>query len=489
MSFSEILNFLTSSQFGIWGWPTIIIILGTGIYLTFKLKFLQVRKFPHTINSTLISSAKSVKVKNNKKSVSAFEAFSTAISGSIGTGNIIGVTNAILTGGPGAIFWMWISAFFGMVTNYTETVLSVYYRKKNSKGEYVGGPAYYITNGLKLKWLAYIACVFCLIASVGMSAVQTNKISSTIVGSIGNDEVWLKLLIGTIVAVLIALIILGGVKRIGKVSSFLVPFMTIAFFILAIIIICSNYQSLPFAIKSIFKYAFNFKSAGGGILGYATSQIIQKGMSRGIFSNEAGLGSSSIAHASTNETEPVKQGLWGILAVFIDTFVVCTLTSLIILSSFDLTTLSSTSIDTAVAISAFSNTFGSFGKVAFSIILPVFAFTTILAWAFYGEKSIEFIFEKFGSKAQQIATIIFKTLFVVLIVLWAIVESDIVWNLSDVSNVLMCLPNLIALIFLSNVVVKITKNYFARKKGENLEPMISAYKENLQNETQEDNIE
>ena len=475
MSINKILNYVSTSQFGIWGWPTIILLLGTGIFLTIRLKFFQVSKFPHTLNNTLISTFKSVKVKKDKKSVSPFEAFSTAISGSIGTGNIIGVTNAIITGGPGAIFWMWISAFFGMITNYTETVLSVYYRKKNAKGEYVGGPAYYITHGLKLKWLAYVTCVFCLVASVGMSAVQTNKISNTITDSIGNNALWIKLIIGVIVALLIALIILGGVKRIGKVSSFLVPFMTIAFFTLAIIIICSNYQNVPFAFKSIFKYAFNFKSAGGGIFGYATTQVIQKGMARGIFSNEAGLGSSSIAHASTNETEPVKQGLWGILAVFIDTFIVCTLTSLIILTSIDLSTLNANSSDTTTALLAFYQTFNGFGKVAFSTILPVFAFTTILAWSFYGEKSIEFIFSKFGTKTQRIAQIIFKILYVTLIILWAMVASDIVWNLSDISNVLMCVPNLIALVGLSGIVVKITKNYFARKKGQEIAPMLSAY--------------
>ena len=477
MGFKKILEFLTTSQFGIWGWPTIILLLGTGIFLTIRLKFMQVNKFPHTLNSTLITSFKNTG-KKDKGGVSPFQAFATAISGSIGTGNIIGVTNAILTGGPGAVFWMWVSAFFGMITNYAEIVLSVYYRKKNQNGDYSGGPAYYIKNGLKLKWLAYLACVFCLIASFGMTAVQTNKISSTITGAFNYNQLWLKIVIGVVIAILLALIILGGIKRIGKVTSLLVPFMTIAFFILAIIILIINYANLPNAIKSIFVYAFNFKSATGGILGYSMATIIQKGMSRGIFSNEAGLGSSAIAHASSLETEPVKQGLWGILAVFIDTFIVCTLTSLVILSSFDITTLSSSSIDTEIALKAFTNSYGSFGAIAFSIILPIFAFTTIIAWSFYGEKCTEFIFSNAKEKTKKTAIIIFKILYVLLIVLWATIASDIVWNLSDISNVLMSIPNLIALIGLSGIIVKITKNYFARKKGEQVPPMVSAYEDN-----------
>jgi len=474
----EVLDFLTTSQFGIWGWPTIILILGSGIFLTIRLKFLQVRKFPHMLNSTLVSSFKNSSKTSNKKGVSAFEAFSTAISGSIGTGNIIGVTNAILTGGPGAIFWMWISAFFGMITNYAEIVLSVYFREKNKNGNYVGGPAYYIKKGLKLNWLASITCIFCLIASLGMSAVQANKISSTLSDAFNLDSTWFKVLVGLVIAILIALIILGGIKRIGKVSSFLVPFMTIGYFLLAIIIICCNIENLPLALKSIFKYAFNFKSAAGGILGYNLSKIIQKGMSRGIFSNEAGLGSSAIAHASTTEVEPVKQGLWGILAVFIDTFIVCTLTSLIILTSFDFTILSSNSVDTTIAITVFSNSLGSFGKFAFSIILPTFAFTTVLAWAYYGEKSTEFLFSKFGEKTKKISTIIFKIIYVVLIVLWSGLTSEFVWNISDISNVLMCLPNLIALLALSGLVVRITKNFFDRKKDPSIPPLISVEQDN-----------
>ena len=401
----KIVNFLSSSQFGVWGWPTIILILGTGIFITIRLKFMQVTKFKHTMSTTIVPTLKGIgkkKEKDTVNSISQFEAFCSAISGTIGTGNIIGVTSAILTGGPGAVFWMWVSAFFGMLTNYAENVLGLFYRKKDKNGDFSGGPAYYLSEGAKIKWLGFLAAIFCVIAAVGMSAVQTNKITDAISNATGNSDTWLKLLIGCAVAILIALIILGGIKRIGKVASILVPFMTIIFFIMAIIIVFANLNALPKAIGSIFKYAFNFKSAGGGILGYNIATVIRKGMARGVFSNEAGLGSSVIAHSASETREPVKQGLWGIFEVFLDTFIVCTLTAIIILTSFDFSELSIlTNSDTQVAMGAFSRTFGTTGKIFFSIMLPVFAFTTILAWSYYGEKSTEFIFSKTGAKGKN----------------------------------------------------------------------------------------
>ncbi len=475
----KIVDFLSSSQFGVWGWPMIILILGTGIFITIRLKFLQVRKFGHMMNTTIVPTVKSIgkkKEKDTVNSISQFEAFSAAISGTIGTGNIIGVTSAILTGGPGAVFWMWVSAFFGMLTNYAENVLGLFYRKKDKNGDFSGGPAYYLSEGAKIKWLAFLAAIFCVIAAIGMSAVQTNKITDAISSATGNSDTWVKLLIGGGVALLIALIILGGIKRIGKVASVLVPFMTLLFFGMAIIIVFVNATALPAAFASIFKYAFNFKSAGGGILGYSIATIIQKGMARGVFSNEAGLGSSVIAHSASETREPVKQGLWGVFEVFLDTFIVCTLTALIVLTSFDLTELGGLiGKDTAVAMGSFSRTFGTTGKVLFSIMLPVFAFTTILAWSYYGEKSIEFIFNKFGKTGKKIAVIVFKIIYIGLIVFSAILTSEVVWGIADISNALMAIPNLVGLIFLSGMVVKITKNYFARKRGEKVEPMLSAY--------------
>ena len=310
-----------------------------------------------------------------------------------------------------------------------------------------------------------------------MSAVQTNKISGSITAAVGIDEAWLKLLIGGLVALLIALIILGGIKRIGKVASILVPFMTIAFFLMALIMIFINITAIPSAFAVIFKSAFTFRSAGSGIMGYGIATVIRKGMARGVFSNEAGLGSSVIAHSASETREPVKQGLWGIFEVFLDTFIVCTLTALIILTCYDFTSFTGFENDTSIAMGAFSNTFGTTGKILFSVMLPVFAFTTILAWSYYGEKSTEFIFNKTGKKGKKIAVFCFKILYITLIVFSAILTSDIVWGIADISNALMALPNLVGLIILSGTVVKITKNYFDRKKGKDVEPMLSAYPE------------
>ncbi|MBQ3016066.1 MAG: sodium:alanine symporter family protein [Clostridia bacterium] len=479
-AFEKVIDFLANHQFGVWGWPTIVLILATGIFVTVRLKALQIRKFGHMLNVTIIPTVKSIGKEHKKdrvNSISQFEAFSAAISGTIGTGNIIGVTSAILTGGPGAVFWMWISAFFGMLTNYAENVLGLYYRKKDEEGNFSGGAMYYITYGLGWKWLGYVASAFCAVAAIGMSSVQTNKITSTITSAVKYDATWLKIAIGAVVAVLIALIIIGGIKRVGKVASILVPFMSILFFIMAIIIIIINIAALPSAIGMIFKHALNFGSAAGGIFGYATADIIRKGMARGVFSNEAGLGSSVIAHSASETREPVKQGLWGVFEVFLDTFVVCTLTALVILTAYDTATFTGSESDTSVALGAFASTFGIFGIIVFSVILPVFAFTTILAWSYYGEKSVEFLSQKLGKKGQKITVLIFKILYVALIVVAAVMTSDLVWSISDISNALMAIPNLIAVVGLSGIVVKITANYFKRKSGEKIEPMLSAYPE------------
>ena len=476
--FNKVIDFLGNSEFGVWGWPTILLILGTGIFLCFKMKALQVTKFRHMLKVTIIPTVKSIGKKRegaDEHTISPFEAFSAAISGTVGTGNIIGVASAILSGGPGAVFWMWVSAFFGMLTNYTENVLGLYYRKKDEEGNYSGGAMYYISEGLKLKWLGYVAAVFCVVAAIGMSAVQTNKIAGTITSAVGVGDVWLKLLIGFVVAALIALIIIGGIKRIGRVAAVLVPFMTIFFFISAVIVIACNITRLPAAFGMIFSYAFNFRSAAGGIFGYTTAQIIRKGMARGVFSNEAGLGSSVIAHSASETKEPVKQGLWGVFEVFLDTFVVCTLAALVVLTAYDPATFTGTESDTAIAIGAFASVLGGFGTFMFSIIIPVFAFTTILAWSYYGEKSTEFMTQKLGKRGQKISVLVFKVLYVALIVLAAILTSDLVWSISDISNALMAIPNLVAVIGLSGVVLKVTKNYFDRVKGMKIAPMLSAY--------------
>ncbi len=486
----------------VWGWPMIVLILGTGLLLTVRTKVLQVRKFGTSWGETIVPTVKSIGKKRQKglkkeNSISPFEAFSTAISGTVGTGNIVGVTSAIMTGGPGAVFWMWISAFFGMVTNYAENVLGMFFRKKDKTGDFSGGPAYYLSEGIgrnaKGKWgsflkgfgktLAVMAAVFCTFAAIGMSGVQTNKISATFQGALSGNDTTIAIVVGIIVAVMLALIILGGIKSIGKVTSILVPFMSLLFILMAFIIIFANVSMVGSAFALIFKNILSFKSVFGGIGGYAFAQVIQKGLARGVFSNEAGLGSSVIAHSASVTREPVKQGLWGIFEVFFDTFIICTLTALVVLVSFGSgegmsgVLYAKGAVDTQVSMRAFENTFGTFGTVVYSAILPLFAFTTILAWSYYGEKSVGFLFRKTGEKGQKIAMTTFKVLYVLLVIVSAIIEGELAWAISDTFNGLMALPNLIGLVIMSGLVAKITKNYFDRKKGKAVEPLLSAYPE------------
>ena len=468
----------------VWGWPIIILILATGLLLSVRTKFLQAAKFKESLCTTIVPTVKGLGKKKSRNtkggSVSQFEAFATAISGTVGTGNIVGVISAILTGGPGAVLWMWISAFFGMVTNYSENVLGLYFRKKNKKGELSGGPFYYIAYGLKWRWLAYVAAVFCLLASVGMSGVQTNKISGTVSGAldkaIGFEDLGtVKLIIGIIIAVTAGIIIIGGIKRIGRIASMLVPFMSLLFITMSLIAVGMHIENVPEAFRLIFAKAFTFEAAGGGILGYTFATVIRKGMARGVFSNEAGLGSSVIAHSASETREPVKQGLWGVFEVFFDTFIICTLTSLTFLTTFDLSSFTGHEDDSLMALKMFETNFGGFGVAAYSVILPLFAFTTILAWSYYGEKAVEFVFQKLGDKGRSTAVIVFKGIYIVLIVFSCRITGDLIWAIDDTFNGLMAVPNLICLVALSGLVGKITKNYFDRKKGKKLEPMLSAY--------------
>ncbi|MBQ8394100.1 MAG: sodium:alanine symporter family protein [Clostridia bacterium] len=492
----------------VWGWPMIILILGTGILLTIMTKFLQIRKFGTSVNETIVPTLKSMGKKKNtegkdkkENSVSPFEAFATAISGTVGTGNIVGVTSAIITGGPGAVVWMWISAFFGMVTNYSENVLGMYFRKKEKNGDFSGGPAYYLSEGMGRntkgkfgsflrglgKTLGVMAAVFCTCAAIGMSGVQTNKMSSTIQNVVGSNSQTVNtvvaLIVGVLVAIVLALIILGGIKSIGRTTAILIPFMSVIFIVMALIIICMNVSMVGTAFALIFKNMFSFQAAAGGVAGYMFAQIIQKGLARGVFSNEAGLGSSVIAHSASETREPVKQGLWGIFEVFFDTFIICTLTALVVLVSFGSAEgqanvlYTGAAVDTQVSMMAFSNAFGTFGKIVYAVIIPLFAFTTILAWSYYGEKSIDFLFRKTGEKGRKIATTVFKVLYVLLVIVASVINGELAWAISDTFNGLMALPNLIGLVFMSGLVAKLTKNYFDRKKGKNVAPMLSAYPE------------
>ena len=484
----------------VWGWPMIILILGTGIVLTIRSRAMQVRKFGTSLGETIVPTVKSIGKKQANKSkegktISQFEAFATAISGTVGTGNIIGVSSAIMTGGPGAVFWMWISAFFGMITNYAENVLGLYFRKKEKDGGFSGGPAYYLSEGLGMnakgkagstlrvigKILGAMAGVFCVFAAIGMSGAQTNKMSLTFqsVFSSSNPQT-VGLIVGILVAVVLGLIILGGIKAIGRVASILVPFMSLIFIVMALVIIFANITMIGSAFLLIFSNIFSFNSAIAGVGGYAFSQIIKKGLARGVFSNEAGLGSSVIAHSASETREPVKQGLWGIFEVFFDTFVICTLTALCVLVCFGDNAevlYSGNYVDTQVSMMAFESIFGGVGTVVYSVIIPLFAFTTILAWSYYGEKSIDYLFRKTGDKGRKIATVCFKVAYVLLVIVSALINGELAWAISDTFNGLMALPNLVGVVCLSGLVVKITKNYFDRKKDPSIAPMLSAYEE------------
>ena len=483
---TNIISFINSNI--LWGIPMIVAILGTGILLTVRTRALQVRKFGASIKTTIVPTVKSIakpqKKKNGEKTISQLEAFSAAISGTVGTGNIVGTVTAILSGGPGAVFWMWVSAFFGLVTNYSENVLGLYFRKKDKQGDISGGPMYYISEGLGLKWLALIFAFCCSLAAVGMGMVQANSISGTLQSTFsgGNDQLGktIAIVAGIVVVILAALIIIGGIKRIGRVASMIVPFMALLFIGTAVIIICINIKALPAAFGLIFSSAFNFQAVSGGFFGYMIMKAMHYGFARGIFSNEAGLGSSVIAHSASDTKEPVKQGLWGIFEVFLDTFVICSLTALSILTvaintgKYDFTDINANSglTGNGLASFAFTETFGTAGAIIFAIILPLFAFTTIMAWSYYGEKAVAFLF---GEKRGKSAATVFKVLYVGLLFVGSIAKSSLVWELDDMFNAAMALPNLIALIALSGLVAKISKNYFDRKKGLSVEPMLSAY--------------
>ena len=467
----------------LWGIPMVLIILGAGIFMTIRTRALQVRKFKASVSSTIVPTVKSIfkkqkpTHKKGEKSISQFEAFSAAISGTVGTGNIVGVAGAMISGGPGAVFWMWVSAFFGMVTNYSENVLGLYFRKKDADGNFSGGPMHYIEKGLGWKPLAKFFAICCTLAAVGMSMVQVNSISGTVQNvAPGNDNV-VAWIVGITVSIITALIVLGGIQRIGKVASTIVPFMALFFIIFAIVVIFMNVTIVPAAFALIIKSAFSLKAFAGGLFGHMIMVAMRYGFARGIFSNEAGLGSSVIAHSASDTREPVMQGLWGVFEVFLDTFVICTLTALSILTTclstgkYDLTDIANNGDITKAALSsfAFTENLGIFGTVSYSIILPLFAFTTIIAWSYYGKKSAEYVF----SKSPKTAGTVFSVIFVLLIVVGAITASDFVWSLDDMFNALMARPNLIGVVGLSGTVIKITKNYFDRKKGLDIEPMLS----------------
>ena len=478
----------------VWGVPMLILLIGTGIMMTIRSGFFQVSHFKHWIHHTIgaIFTDKKVTAHTEKqdKSISQFQSLCTALAATIGTGNIAGVAAAIVSGGPGAIFWMWIVSFFGMMTNYSENVLGIFYRRKNSKGEWCGGAMYYLSEGLGSKkgcaaigkGLAGLFASFCVLASFGIgNMTQVNTIAANM-NAVFNIPTFV---IGIILMILAAIVIVGGIKRIGTVTEKLVPFMAIAYVIGAVIIIAVNAGRFPAAFVAVIRGAFALKAVGGGIVGYGVMLAVTWGMKRGVFSNEAGLGSSVMVHSASNVKEPVAQGMWGIFEVFADTIVVCSLTAFAILCSgvvnLEDGTMISDAASTALVSEAFSTVFGKFGAgfIAFAILL--FAYSTVLGWSQYGLRAFEYLF---GEKS----TIIYRVVFVAFILVGATMNLQLAWDLSDTFNGLMAIPNLIGVISCSGTVLAITKNYVERKiKGNTeLSPMYSAY-DDIQNAQEEAN--
>lgn len=444
----------------IWGVPAMVCIFGVGLYLSIRTNFLQIRKFPYAIKTTLGRIFR--KRDASDGAITPFQAVCTALAATVGTGNIAGVAGAIAIGGPGAIFWMWVSALFGMCTKYAEVTLAVHYREINANGELVGGPMYYIKNGLSKKWhwLAYLFAAFGVLTVFGTgNATQVNTITTAINSALLNYNVISEsavstsnLIIGIIIAILIAMILLGGIKRIGQVTEKLVPFMALLYILLGLGVILLNIQNVPAVFASIFRGAFQPRAVTGGIvLSMFTS--LKKGVSRGIFSNEAGLGTGSIAHACADTKKPVKQGMFGIFEVFTDTIVICTLTALVILCS-------GVAVDYGKAAGAeltilgFTSTYGSWVSIFTAIAMCCFAFSTAVGWGLYGARCIEFLFSEKVIKP-------FMVIYSLVAILGATANLGLMWSIAETFNGLMAIPNLIALFLLSGTVVKLTKEYFA----------------------------
>ncbi len=450
----------------IWGVPAMVCIFGVGLYLSIRTNFLQIRKFPYAIRTTLGRIFR--KRSASDGAITPFQAVCTALAATVGTGNIAGVAGAIAIGGPGAIFWMWVSALFGMCTKFAEVTLAVHFREINANGELVGGPMYYIKNGLgkKWNWLAYLFAAFGVLTVFGTgNATQVNTITTAINSALLNYNIISEsavstsnLIIGIVIAILIAMILLGGIKRIGQVTEKLVPFMALLYILLGLGVILLNIQNVPSVFVSIFKGAFQPSAVTGGIIG-SMFLSIKKGVSRGIFSNEAGLGTGSIAHACADTKKPVKQGMFGIFEVFTDTIVICTLTALVILCSGVPITYGEAA-GAELTILGFTSTYGNWVSIFTAVAMCCFAFSTALGWGLYGARCIEFLFSEKVIKP-------FMVVYALVAILGATANLGLMWNIAETFNGLMAIPNLIALFLLSGTVVRLTKEYFAGEGKEN----------------------
>ncbi|MBE5919867.1 MAG: alanine:cation symporter family protein [Pseudobutyrivibrio ruminis] len=466
----------------VWGLPMLILLVGTGILMTCLTKFFQITHFRHWVKNTVggIFKDSHVTAHTHKEDtqISQFQSLCTALAATIGTGNIAGVAAAIASGGPGAIFWMWIVAFFGMMTNFSENVLGIYYRRRNERNEWCGGAMYYLHDGLGSKpgcknigaFLAILFSVFCVGASFGIGNMgQVNSIAVNIKSAFGIPSI----ITGVFLMILGGLVIVGGLKRIAAVTEKLVPFMAIIYMICAIIVCVVHISQFSAVFTSIIKGAFGMRAVGGGIVGSGVAMAVQWGMKRGVFSNEAGLGSSVMVHSSSNVREPVVQGMWGIFEVFADTIIVCTVTAFAVLSSglVDLETgvVISDQVSTALVAEAFSTVFGKFGSAFIAIAILLFAFSTTLGWSQYGSKGFEYLFGRKNIKFYQIV-------FVLFIVIGATMDLSLAWDISDTLNGMMAIPNLIGVLTLSGTVMKITNNYVQRYiLHKDVKPMLSAF--------------
>lgn len=433
----------------IWGIPLIVLLIGTGIYLTIRLRGLQVRGLLYSLYLAFIKRKEDDKEKGD---ISHFQALMTALAATVGTGNIVGVATAIVAGGPGALFWMWITGLFGMATKYSEAVLAIKYREKDEFGTMSGGPMYYISKGLGWKWLGALFAIFASIAAFGIgNMVQSNSVAEAVKTSIGVPH-WVT---GIILATFTAIVILGGIKSIARVTQILVPFMILIYFTGAAIILLLKISVIPSIFALIFKSAFTPSAATGGFLGATVMYAMREGVARGIFSNESGLGSAPIAAAAARTPNPVKQALVSMTQTFIDTIVVCTMTGLVLLSS-GLWTSGRTGAElTALAFD--TSLPGGAGEFIVTIGLIFFAYSTILGWCYYGEKSIEYLFRERAVK-------IYRIFFVIFVAVGTMLKLEIVWKVADIMNGLMAFPNLVGLIGLSGIIVAETNKYYYQKK-------------------------
>lgn len=469
----------------VWGWPALILLGFVGVLMTVLTKCFQLTHFGHWVRNTIgaIFGDRHVTKHTGDKSISQFQSLCTALAATVGTGNIVGVAGAIAVGGPGAVFWMWLIAFFGMMTNYSENVLGILYRRKNAKGEWCGGAMYYLRDGLGSKKgcktigavLAVLFSCFCLLASFGIGNMsQVNSMVANVNTAFGIPTI----ATGIFLVLAVGLVILGGLKRIAAFTEKIVPFMVIAYLVGTIIIICMHITAIPAVFASIFQGAFALKSAAGGVVGSGIALAMQMGMKRGVFSNEAGLGSSVMVHSSSNVREPVRQGMWGIFEVFADTIVVCSLTALTILSSgaVDLATGQLTAAAEEVGSSslmsyAFSQTFGKPGAWFIALAILLFAYSTVLGWSHYGATACEYLF-------GAASTTVYRVVFVCIVLAGSVIKAQLAWDISDTFNGLMMLPNLIGVLVLSPQVMKCTRNYVDRKlHGKKIKPMLSMFPE------------